>query len=142
MIDSPTPSFRTRVVSFFSAIVQQSSVAGLAGRFPGPARRAGLRHVLRVLASLIDAGTSNLEAVRKLKAERIEDYFDTIHDQVLTLSNAQIVTMAFEGLGSSRGDHVAGRPAGLTKRQSRGGRPPATRTVGTNADGVENVLRR
>ncbi len=98
MNDSQRPSFRTRVVSFLGTVISNRLLLALLGVSLIPLVLLGCAMYYVSSRALIDAGTNKLEAVRTIKADRIEDYFASIHDLTSTLSNAQLIQTALKEL--------------------------------------------
>jgi methyl-accepting chemotaxis protein len=101
MNESQTPPLRTRITNFIQTILGNRLLLALLGVSLIPLVILGLAMYLVSSRALIQEGTNTLEAVRTIKANRIEDYFATIHDHLRTLSNAQLVTSAMRDFCSS-----------------------------------------
>jgi methyl-accepting chemotaxis protein len=103
MNDSPTPSLRTRIVSFFATVIGNRLLLALLGVSLVPLVILGIAMYLVASRSLIQESTNKLEAVRTIKAEEIQAYFETIHDHLLTLANAQLISGAMTDFSNSVG---------------------------------------
>lgn len=101
MNDSQTTSLRTRIVGFFQTVFGNRLLLALLGVSLVPLVILGIAMYIVASRSLIQEGTNKLEAIRTIKAFSIQEYFQTIHDHVRTLSNAQLVSTAMRDFSKS-----------------------------------------